>query len=226
MIVSQEDLIQATENRYQSNGLPTNPFTLARGVRDTTENARATGEAYQQQMLEPYYFHEEANKFAQSNPLEAKTANALYKADSGWKVHLNVAPEHVAAVSEYLKAHFYNHKYLQGGEPGDGKVFTVYFGAKSMMDKWAQKLGRDLESQLSAPGAHDETEVARGVVARFTVDEKEPRGGNEFSRYGAYGLSFLRDSKPLYEASRDEQIADARRTYTRLDELYGTYFTG
>src|SRR3989344_3172963 len=211
--ITVDQLIEATERRRRSENLPSNTFTLPLGTPGTTEAARTAGEAYRRQGLEPYYFHKESETFAAENPLEAKTANALFKGDTGWKVHLNVVPENVRHVSEYLKSNYYNHKYLQGGEPDDGKVFTVYFGSKGMMDKSSQKMSNDLEQQLSLPGAYDETEVARGAVARFTVADDEPRGGNEFARYGAYGLSFLRDARPPYAASREEKIADAKRTY-------------
>jgi len=224
--ISAENLVQMTENWSASKGLSNNPLTLSAGVKETNEHARTAGAQYEKLGIAPYYYHKEAIDFATANPLEGKTNNALFKGDTGWKVHINVASENVRSVSEYLKNNYYNHKYLNGGEPGDGKVFTVYFGAKSVMDKWASQLSHDIDGQVSYPGSYDEAEVARGIVSRFTVACDEQRGGSEFDRYGAYGLSFLKDAKRPWEATREEKIADAERTYKRLQELYGAYFTG
>lgn len=221
--ISLDTLIADTEYRRLSSDLATNPFTLPSGVANTSENAKHAAEAYTQQ-LAPYFHHNEPLQYAAANPKDGKSSQPL-KQDTGWKAHLNVTPENVKTVSEYLKRNNYNHKFLSGGEPDDGKVFTVYFGPKSVMDQWAHMLATDLKDYLAAPGAYDEVEVARGVVARFTVDDTESRGGSEFRQYGAYGLSFLKDTKIPWKATRDEKIADAERTYVRLKELFGSYFS-
>jgi hypothetical protein len=196
---------------------------LPNGIPTTPEHAKRANEAYIKE-LAPYFHHDEPQRHAINNPADGKTVTPL-KQDTGWKIHLNVVPENVKAVSEYLKQNHYNHKFLSGGEPDDGKVFTIYFGAKSVMDQWVHQLSSDLGEKLALPGAYDEVEVARGVVARFTVDDRETRGGGEFRPYGAYGLSFLRDTKMPWKVSRDERIADAKRTYERLKDLYGSYFS-
>lgn len=221
--ISLDTLINATENRLLSTGLPVNQFTLPNGVPSTTEHARQANTAYTK-VLASYYHHDEPLRHALTNPADGKSSTPL-KADTGWKVHLNVTPENVVTVSEYLKQNHYNHKFLSGGEPDDGKVFTVYFGPKSTMDQWAAVLADDLKDKLAAPGAYDEVEVAPGVVGRFTVDSTETRGGAEFRQYGAYGLSFLKDSKMPWKATRDERITDAQKTYERLKELFGGYFS-
>ena len=221
--VSLDTLIANTENRDQSADLPLNSFTLPNGVPNTTEHARRANDAYTKE-LAPYYHHDEPLQYAITNPKDGKSSAPL-KMDTGWKVHLNVAPENAKAVSEYLKLHHYNHKFLSGGEPDDGKVFTVYFGPKSVMDQWVGMLATDLKDKLASPGAYNEAEVACGIVGRFTVDDNEARGGGEFRQYGAYGLSFLKDAKVPWKATRDERITDAKKTYARLKELYGSYFS-
>lgn len=223
MPISLDTLVTNTENRRLSEDLPANQFTLPNGVPTTPEHAKRANEAYVKE-LAPYYHHDEPLKYAIDNPKDGKSSTP-FKRDTGWKVHLNVAPENVKAVSEYLKQNHYNHKFLSGGEPDDGKVFTVYFGPKSVMDRWVSTLANDLKDKLAAPGAYDEVEVARGVVGRFTVDDTEPHGGDEFRQYGAYGLSFLKDAKVPWKATRKERVEDAKRTYARLKELYGSYFS-
>src|SRR3989344_4374590 len=44
--------------------------------------------------------------------------------NKGHKLHLNVYPENVELVSRILKDQGFDHKYLYGGEPKDGKIFT------------------------------------------------------------------------------------------------------
>ncbi|MFZ2886292.1 MAG: hypothetical protein WA021_00555 [Minisyncoccia bacterium] len=221
--ISLDTLVSETENRTRSQGMPQNPLTLPQGVPTTSDIARRANAAYTAH-LAPYFHHDEPKKYALSSPDDAKVEEP-FRPDTGWKAHLNVTPENAQAVSEYLKNNNYNHKFLSGGEPDDGKVFTIYFGSKGVMDKWVNVLATDLHDRLAAPAAHDEVEVARGIVARFTVDDTEPRGGDEFRQYGAYGLSFLKDSKMPWKATRDEKIADATRTYERLKELYGSFFS-
>lgn len=47
----------------------------------------------------------------------------------GHKIHLNVTPQHVRRVSEYLRDEGFRHKYLRGGEVEDGKIFPpIRFG--------------------------------------------------------------------------------------------------
>ncbi len=218
--VSVDDLVTRTELYESSKSLLEN---------------QATDEAEYARVLPEYSYHEEAAEYAHAYPQEAKY-NFAVSPYIGWKVHLDVTPKNVQAVSEYLKKNGYSHKYLFGGVGTEGKAFTIYFGAKPMMDKWGQALSKDLAGLLCKPKSSDETEIAAGIVGRF-VDEPQGRTKEsqiaEFSKYGWYGMpiriQYVRDknhgkmdfASPLL--NRKEAAIDA---YERLSELYGSYFHG
>lgn len=153
----------------------------------------------------------------------------------GWKFHLNVTPDHVHAVSQYLIENGYDHKYLSGGgAEDDGKTFTVYIGSKKKIDELASQVSQDLLPHLSRPNDHREIELAPGVVGRFVALD----GSKEFDTYGNYGFSFIKKyfdkaHKAMMEKWNEKETAyksimkeAAVPSYWRLVEKYGTYFTG
>ncbi len=202
--------------------------------RDLLENSTADEGLYSQKLTE-YSYHEEALAYTQAFPKEAKF-NFVVSDSIGWKTHLNVAPKDVVAVSAYLKKNGYYHKYLYGGCGTEGKVFTVYFGAKSIMDRWSQRLSQDLAGLLCRPKIVDETEIATGITGRF-VDEPQARAKQsqeaEFTKYGWYGMplrvQYIRDKNQgrldltSPTLNKKEAAIDA---YKRLSELFGSYFHG
>jgi len=96
------------------------------------------------------------------------------------KLHLNVLPEHVIEVSNYLITNGIEHKYFSGGELGNGKVFTIYCGSLTMAAKIAGMIARDLNGNLCRPSADSEIEYAPNVSGRFHVSYHDfghyPRG--------------------------------------------------
>ncbi len=142
----------------------------------------------------------------------------------GWKFHLNVVPSSVKQVSDYLIEQGYEHKYLNGGEAEDGKVFTVYIGDYSLAQKLALKLSQDLQGLLSKPEVETEIELASGVVGRFV-------GPNiDFYSYGTSGFSLLsRYFNQFHFEQNPERKSVLQReaeieSFKRLKEMYGKYF--
>ncbi|TAL55323.1 MAG: hypothetical protein EPN86_03375 [Nanoarchaeota archaeon] len=145
----------------------------------------------------------------------------------GWKVHLNVEVQNVQAVSDFLKGQGYYHKYLEGGDIADGKVFTLYLGSFAKAQSEAATISESLEGRLAKPVNHDEVELARGVVGRFRTE----RFG--FNPYGTSGLSTLSTSISLpYLLATNataEEIATAlakaeEASCKRLLHHFGDYF--
>jgi hypothetical protein len=139
--------------------------------------------------LTPYIvFPDELDEHTAGNAGEKKVEFRDENANIGWKFHLNVAQKDVVAVSDYLKANGYCHKYLSGGEIGDGKVFTVYIGSYALAKKLAGQISTDLQNRLARPEPKSyEIEFAAGVVGRFSG----PR--SMFDQYGTCGFTLLND---------------------------------
>ncbi len=146
----------------------------------------------------------------------------------GWKVHLNVLPEHSQYVAKYLIAKGYAHKFLSRGELGDGKVFTVYLGSFDMVKKASAEISKDLTGYLALPAEESEIEFAPGVVGRFCGDVRW------FAQYGYNGTSSTRDGADIlanigYYAKTEQQKIEIRErvrqeAVRKLYERYGSYF--
>ncbi len=159
--------------------------------------------------------------------------------DDGWKLHLNVEPENVKKVSEYLTKNGYMHKFLSGGDLGDGKVFTIYIGSYNLTDKLSQEISEDLTGLLAKP-AISEVEFAPGVVGRFTGDRFN------FTQYSLSGIGFSFLEKDAFNilgidahirlAKSEEEkekalakkaqymFAAEKNAYEALRKKYGDYF--
>ncbi len=152
---------------------------------------------------------------------------SLGNADIGHKLHLNVSIEDVFDASEYLKDAGYAHKYLSGGNPLLGKIFTVYIGEKNLADRVAKRLSVDLSHLLRCPVAHEDVEYAPNIGGRFAVRAEffDAHGqglrGIPMLASDAEALSFG-DVKPNPEWLR--KAFD--RSFQRCTEEYGEYFFG
>lgn len=132
----------------------------------------------------------------------------------GYKLHLNVEPENVSNVSEYLKRKSIPHKYLSGANPLEGKIFTLYIGSRNLASEVALEISKDLDGLLCFPVSKDGIEFAPNVVGRFnTVQEDFDR----YPRFGIRGISTLSDS---FES--DCLV----KSYDFLSVKYGEYFNG
>lgn len=174
------------ERRYfypQSRGLPAN-------LHSDSDDYPFLGEAKQEKTEQEYFYKSDISygKYDFSNK------------DVGWKFHLNVLPEHAPLVSKYLKESNFYHKYLFGGEPNDGKIFTLYIGSKKLADQLAQELNRDIGQYLAYPKSLEEIEFSRGVVGRFcAIREKNyGKGYDKYVQYGTCGTSCLRTNLLRY----------------------------
>ncbi len=161
-----------------------------------------------------------------------------YKADVGWKLHLNISPANVEEVSKYLINNGYNHKYLSGGEIENGKIFTIYIGSNKSAKNLAQEISDDLKNVLCKPIDERETEFAPGVSARFAVTATT---AGPIAQYGFKGgmPNTQEDGNKITEIIlsnnsqdlKNEKIKKISRnapknSYIKLKEIYGKYFTG
>lgn len=154
--------------------------------------------------------------------------------NEAWKLHLNIRMEHVKIVSEYLIREGYYHKYLQGGEIEQGKIFTLYIGSHELAKRLSERLSQDLKEWLCLPLPKDEIELARGVVGRFNAGgDLNAHGGRIFHQYGPDGFSLLyadvRDESTRKFDGRGSPTLKERTAWTRnaLEAIlnqYGSYF--
>lgn len=170
--------------------------------------------------------------YSQNNPDSVKF-NFINKGDAnvGWKFHLNCEPGSCKNISKFLADNDYYYKYLSGGGPEDGKIFTVYIGSHELAEKLAKEISDGVLAELSKPVDHSEIEFAPGVIGRFVG----PR--NEFHQYGTSGFSLgLYEYKQLLYVGHDKPEEEGSlaikkitsgleaRSFARLKELYGDYF--
>ena len=89
------------------------------------------------------------------------------KGNQGWKIHLNVTPQKTPQVSEYLKSAGFHHKYINGVDIDDGKIFTIYIGSKELTEKIVKKVQDDIGDLLDEPKAKGDIQVSPKIRARF-----------------------------------------------------------
>nr|CAX68910.1 Hypothetical protein JG1_0240 [uncultured bacterium] len=143
-----------------------------------------------------------------------------------WKLHLNVAPENVTQVSDYLNKNGFTHKYLSGdpdGEIVNGKMFTVFVGSYALAKRLASQISSDLRPYLARPVNNAEIELAPGVVARFD-GYLDPQ--NRFEQYGSLGVNYLSadDSFGTLQIRTDLRDQLVRNSISTCLSLYGKYF--
>jgi len=174
-----------------------------------------------------YDYHNSSNS-DKYDPWFGSDSNGRVKVEGnlGWKFHLNVLPEHVRSVAEYLIKNDYEHKYFMGGSLTDGKVFTIYIGSYALAKKLALQLSQDLHQWLAMPKDINEIEFAPGVIGRFVVGESGVLNAEDKeNQYGKYGVSYLRKSFSLTEYFNPSQDQDGlRRSVTEFSRRYGNYF--
>ncbi len=159
-----------------------------------------------------------------------KTDFLEHRASVGHKVHLNVAPENVTAVSRYLTENQYSHKYLSGGEVADGKIFTVYFGSLKIAKKYATCLSQELGIKLLRPRVRSQVEYAPNISGRFVGNQ------TEFTQYPLGGIRGISSMRELVEfdlwthrtpdETREHAMKVFNISYDRLSEMYCEYFYG
>jgi hypothetical protein len=135
--------------------------------------------------------------------------------DLGWKLHLNVSPENVDPVSEFLADNGFVYKYLHGGLPSVGKVFTVYCGSNYYANLCANLISVNVGQFLDYPAAVGEVEFAPGIVGRFV--------GSPYSydiSSCRYGMSLIKNPTLTYGTDIVE------KTYDSLVARYNSFFTG
>jgi hypothetical protein len=148
----------------------------------------------------------------------------------GWKLHLNIPPDNVRLVSDYLKQNGYRHKFLSDGEIHHGKIFTVYIGSYAKTAKLADILSRDLRQYLRKPLDDREIEFAPGIVGRFKSDNIYDSVSKKivarFYSYGRAGIQhlFLPEYVQKTSLSASEQITLEIRSADVLYHHYGKYF--
>lgn len=147
----------------------------------------------------------------------------------GYKFHLNVSIANIGRVSTFLKKEGFSHKYLSGGEIADGKIFTIYVGAKDKSDEMATILSQELGPHLSRPlEKNDEIEIAPNISGRFRAQ------GDDFIQYGfgLKGIPMLREDarRLLYvsDPTDKKRLLDEafKRAFIKLKDVYGQYFYG
>lgn len=163
------------------------------------------------------------------------------KPNIGWKLHLNIRPENIKTVSDYLVVEGYCHKYLHGGEIDNGKIFTIYIGSYKLAIKYSQKISQDLLGYLCKPVDKRETEFAAGVAARFCADR------TKFAQYGSIGglpytkedfqkvLTIANHQRFSHNYNERQSMIDKNKmqrihaessenSYHQLNKIYGKYF--
>lgn len=163
-----------------------------------------------------------------NNECTSETYDCPQRSFVGHKIHLNVTPENVIAVSEYLKQNKFRHKYLFGGDINDGKIFTIYIGSFDLARKLSLELSQALKGLLAKPAAVEEIEYAPNIVGRFDAG-KTPN----FLQYGlgVRGISVLRNWGQILLYSSTETkpshvVTAFRASYNQLAKDFGTYFYG
>ncbi len=145
----------------------------------------------------------------------------------GWKFHLDVPPENVIPVSEFLKIHNgkgFRHKYLNGSAVEQGKVFTIYTGSKIDTEKAVKEIYDHLNPLIQNPRVdpsviNGETEFAPKIYGRFVGAKKDG-----FQEYGHDGISFLQgDSGQIVRGVKtpDQCVKEAK---TKAHTIYGNYY--
>ena len=224
--LSLQTLFETTYDHILSKSLSTNMYS---SETHSAEEIAQVDRIYEDTLPE-YSFINNGIQFAIRNPEAAKCD--FLNPNTGWKVHLNVKPENVTAVSEYLKKEGYAHKYLYGGVGSEGKAFTLYIGSFALTHKLAREISSTLGELLAQPTAHDEVELAQGIAGRFTaITPSSSEEAPVFTQYGVYGMSARKEkllsmgnwTKIVTQESKKELATDA---YNALTEKYGTYFTG
>lgn len=181
-------LAQLNKNKFPWSDGPVNPYdTRFNAIQNipghTHLDDQTVYEDYKATGLTEYEFNNPAQIVLLDEP------KGLY---AHHKLHLNVLPENVVLVSNYLKTNGIEHKYFSGGELGDGKVFTIYCGSITMAAKVAGMIARDLNGKLCHPSANSEIEYAPNVSGRFDIIHQ---GFGRYPVVGTRGVNSLENDK-------------------------------
>ena len=107
--------------------------------------------------------------------------------DIAWKIHLNVSPNNVIKISEYLISNWYFHKYISWWDINNWKIFTIYIWSHSLAKNISKKISNDNLKYLLKPNAKNEIELAAWIVWRFVNLDKK-----DFNQYWTCWFSLLK----------------------------------
>jgi hypothetical protein len=99
--------------------------------------------------------------------------------NEGYKFHLNVKPENVRIVAAFLKNARLEHKFLMGGEPESGKVFTVYTGSKV----FTERIVRELSDHPIVSSLLEPFPVSDFAQEAITPNGEAPYAPNIYGRF-------------------------------------------
>jgi hypothetical protein len=146
--------------------------------------------------------------------------------NKGHKIHLNVAPQFVLEVSNYLKENKYHHKYLSGGDASDGKIFTIYLGSHNNAYNRSKIISQELDGKLLKPLDKSEIEYAPNICGRFCARSIR---FHQYPNPHTRGMSALRQccfSTYRKNYTADEIKYDFNITYEALADEFGVLFHG
>ena len=144
---------------------------------------------------------------------------------------MNVSPENVVEVSEFLKANDLDHKFLSGSEPSAGKVFTVYLGSKEATERHVRRIYDGIGQSLEEQDITGQAMFAPKISGRFVGKKMDV-----MTKVAVDGVTIPRElGDPYVRFFRKKDLAEEDRKYIhdigerarrKLLELYGDYFGG
>lgn len=145
--------------------------------------------------------------------------------NTGWKIHLNVGKDNVQAVSTYLLSQDYDHKYLMGADLSDGKIFTVYLGPKSFLQKSTTLLHQQISHLLLPLEPATDIPIIGKIKGRF-VGEKAFFSTKSSLRGITLPEQYAHVLDPHIHASEEQKTAAFVATNQVLQQRYGLYYGG
>lgn len=193
----------------------------------TRENKYTVGKTEDQMVqIEKDVYHKALEPYRQEKDPSPEKCDYL-PGNVGHKLHLNVEPENVVAVSNYLKAQGYMHKYLSGGELSLGKIFTIYIGSYDKATHWAKKISEDLSPYLVRPRS-GEVEYAPNVTGRFDAltqgFARKDVGLGAFNPLSSVATLLSPWSPNRNKPETRKMVYDI--SFVELAKRYGEYFYG
>lgn len=142
----------------------------------------------------------------------------------GHKLHLNVAPQHVKYVSDYLKHGKYSHKYCTGDYfIESGKIFTIYIGSFDLAYKSAKQINDELAPYLLDPVSSGDCAYYPKVAGRFMGDR---RSFSDTNTINGISSSHKAESTRLWGSSLDPKKEAFDISFEELADKYGKFFHG
>ena len=144
----------------------------------------------------------------------------------GWKLHLTVNPENIAAATESLRNLGVLFKHESGGTHEEGKDFTIYIGSKAKAARIAGEISKGMADLLAEPQGDvlkDDTPMASRVMGRFDV-------GDPYHQYVTReGLPATLDIvSEAYKPGRPWTLDEKQweRSHKKVKSEFGTFAMG